>query len=45
VCGCAFVYAALFGTGSALYGLTAQASVWAVVFVASAYGLMRVLQK
>lgn len=43
VCGCAFVYAALFGAGSALYGLTAQASLWAVVFVASGYGLTRIL--
>jgi hypothetical protein len=45
VCGCAFVYAALFGTGSALYGLTAQASVWAVIFIASAWGLTRILRK
>ena len=44
VLGCAFVYSALFGTGSALYGLTAQASVWGVVFVGSGYGLSRVLR-
>ncbi|MGH9387505.1 MAG: sodium:solute symporter family protein [Vicinamibacterales bacterium] len=43
VFGCAFVYAALFGAGSALYGLTAQATVWAVVFAGSGYGLTRVL--
>ncbi len=45
VFGCALVYSALFGAGSALYGLTAQASVWAVAFVGSAYGLTRVLRK
>jgi solute:Na+ symporter, SSS family len=43
VLGCAFVYSALFGMGSALYGLTAQASVWGVVFVGSGYGLTRIL--
>ena len=45
VCGCGFVYAALFGTGSALYGLTAQASLWAVVFIVSGYGLIRILNR
>lgn len=44
VMGCALVYAALFGAGSALYGLTAQALVWAVVFVGSGAGLIRVLR-
>ena len=44
VLGCTVIYAALFGTGSALYGLTAQASVWGVVFVGSGYGLIRVLR-
>ncbi len=43
VLGCAFVYSALFGMGSVLYGLTAQASVWGVVFVGSGYGLTRIL--
>lgn len=43
VLGCTVIYAALFGTGSALYGLTAQASVWGVVFVGSGYGLARVM--
>ena len=40
VLGCTVIYAALFGTGSALYGLTAQASMWGVVFVGSGYGLI-----
>jgi hypothetical protein len=44
VLGCAVVYAALFGAGSALDGLTAQATVLAVVFVASRAGLIRVLR-
>jgi len=44
VLGCTVVYAALFGAGSALYGLTAQATVWAVVLVASGAGLIRVLR-
>jgi SSS family solute:Na+ symporter len=43
VLGCAFVYAALFGVGSALYGRTPQAIVWLVVFVASGIGLSRIL--
>ena len=45
VLGCAFVYATLFGAGSALYGLTLQATVWGVVWVASGAGLLRVLNK
>ena len=43
ILGCTFVYASLFGAGSALYGLTLQASVWAVVWIASGVGLLRVL--
>ncbi|MDP2322007.1 MAG: sodium:solute symporter family protein [Acidobacteriota bacterium] len=43
ILGCTFVYASLFGAGSALYGLTLQASVWGVVWVASGVGLLRVL--
>ena len=43
VLGCAFVYATLFGAGSALYGLTMQATVWGVVWLASGVGLLRVL--
>jgi solute:Na+ symporter, SSS family len=44
VLGCAFVYGALFGTGSFLYGATAQGLFWAVVFVLSGIGLARVLR-
>jgi len=40
--GCALVYAALFGSGSLLYGKLPQASVWLLVFVASAAGLRRI---
>ena len=43
VLGCAFVYATLFGAGSALYGHTAQAIVWGVVWLVSGVGLLRVL--
>ena len=42
--GCAFVYAALFGTGSFLYGRTPQVAMWLVVFVLSGAGLWRVLR-
>jgi hypothetical protein len=45
VLGCALVYAALFGTGSALYGHTAQAAVWGIVFAASAAGLWRLMPR
>jgi Na+/proline symporter len=45
VLGCAFVYAALFGVGSALYGRVPQAVVWTVVFVVSGLGLMRLLPR
>lgn len=45
VLGCAFVYAALFGAGSFLYGNTAQGMVWLAVFAASTVGLVRILPK
>jgi Na+/proline symporter len=45
VLGCLFVYAALFGTGSYIYGRTGQAMMWTVVFVASAAGLWKLLPK
>ncbi len=45
VLGCAFVYAALFGVGSALYGRTPQALLWLVVFVGSGAGLVRILTR
>jgi Na+/proline symporter len=43
VLGCLFVYAALFGAGSFLYGKTHQGVLWSVVFVASSIGLVRLL--
>jgi Na+/proline symporter len=43
--GCAFIYAALFGVGSALYGRTPQALLWLVVFVVSGAGLLRILPR
>jgi Na+/proline symporter len=45
VLGCAFIYAALFGVGSALYGRTPQAVLWLVVFVVSGVGLLRILPR
>ena len=45
VLGIAFVYAALFGTGSFLYGRTSQAVVWLVIFVASGLGLLRLVPR
>jgi Na+/proline symporter len=45
VAGCALVYAALFGTGSALYGHTPQAMVWLAVFIASALTLAGMLRR
>jgi len=44
VCGCLFVYAALFGTGSLLYGRLPQFGVWLVVLIASGAGVLRVLR-
>jgi len=45
VLGCLFVYAALFGAGSLLYGRTSQAALWIVLFVASGIGLARLLPR
>jgi hypothetical protein len=42
--GCTFVYAALFGTGSLLYGRMPQFFVWLAIFVVSGIGLFRVLR-
>jgi hypothetical protein len=42
VLGCAFIYSALFGTGSLLYGHTPQALVWGAVFAMSGAGLWRI---
>jgi Na+/proline symporter len=43
--GCVFVYAALFGTGSVLYGRTGLAAMWIALFVASGAGLIRLLPR
>ncbi len=40
VLGCTFVFAALFGFGSWLYGRNGPATLWAVVFVATGAGLL-----
>jgi Na+/proline symporter len=45
VLGCAFVYSALFGVGSALYGRFPQAAMWAVCFVVSGVGLLRIVPR
>jgi len=45
VMGCALVYSALFGTGSALYGNWPQAAMWLVVFVVSGGVLIRLLPR
>jgi solute:Na+ symporter, SSS family len=45
VLGCVFVYAALFGTGSVLYGKTAQAGVWIALFVISGVWLARLVPR
>ncbi len=45
VLGCALVYAALFGTGSFLYGRIAQGTVCLAVFIASAAGLVWLLPR
>jgi hypothetical protein len=44
VLGCVFVYAALFGTGSFLYGHTAQGMFWAIACVASGVWLATILR-
>lgn len=43
IAGCVFVYSALFGAGSFLYGKTAQGIVWLVLFVISTWYLTRLL--
>ena len=45
VLGCLFVYAALFGAGSLLYGRGAQAGVWIGIFTLSGVGLARLLPR
>jgi hypothetical protein len=41
--GCSFVYSALFGTGSLLYGHMPQFYMWLTIFVVSGIGMQRVL--
>jgi SSS family solute:Na+ symporter len=45
VLGCVFVYGALFGSGSFLYGHVAQGTFWAVACVLSGIGLLRLLRR
>jgi hypothetical protein len=45
VLGCLVVYAALFGSGSYLYGRTAQGVAWTVVFVVTCAGLIRLMTR
>ncbi|MFI5207278.1 MAG: sodium:solute symporter family protein [Gemmatimonadales bacterium] len=45
VLGCTFIYSALFGVGSFLYGRNPQAAVWAALFVLSGVGLLRLVPK
>ena len=45
VMGCTFVYAALFGTGSFLYGRTAQGMFWLALFVMSGAVLLRIMPR
>jgi Na+/proline symporter len=45
VLGVMFVYSALFGAGSYLYGRTAQGTVWLVLFLISGFGLVRLLPR
>ena len=44
VMGCLFVYSALFGAGSLLYGRMAMFYAWLVVFAISSIGVWRVLK-
>jgi Na+/proline symporter/dTDP-glucose pyrophosphorylase len=43
--GVMFIYAALFGTGSIIYGRTLQASIWIVAFLISGFVLMTVVRR
>jgi Na+/proline symporter len=45
VIGCLFVYAALFGAGSFLYGRTTQGVVWVIIFVVTGVGLLRLVPR
>ena len=41
--GCTFIYSALFGVGSYLYGRMPQAAVWAALFVGSGLSLLKLV--
>ena len=43
--GITFVYSALFGTGSYLYGHLPQALMWTAAFAASGFGLLRIVPR
>ncbi|MEP7345047.1 MAG: sodium:solute symporter family protein [Gemmatimonadaceae bacterium] len=43
--GCTFVYSALFGTGSFLYGRTGVGAVWLVIFVVTGVSLWRIMPR
>jgi hypothetical protein len=45
ICGVAFVYAALFGVGSLLYGRTMQGAVWLAIFLLSGVALLKLVPK
>jgi len=45
ILGCIFIYSALFGSGSFVYGRTSQGVVWAIFFVLSGGGLVWLLPK
>jgi solute:Na+ symporter, SSS family len=45
IVGCAFVYAALFGAGSFIYGRTAQGVLWLIVFIACGLGLIKLMPR
>ena len=45
ILGVTFVYSALFGTGSFLYGRTGAALAWGIAFVVSGIGLLRVMPR
>jgi hypothetical protein len=45
VLGCLFIYAALFGAGSFIYGNTPQGLAWLAAFVISGIGLWRLLPR
>ncbi|HEU4996747.1 MAG TPA: sodium:solute symporter family protein [Gemmatimonadaceae bacterium] len=44
VLGCAFVYSALFGAGSLVYGRWSQLALWLVVFIVSGLGVRQILR-